>query len=188
MPSGGQNKTCQVCVHESRLAIEQAILNGKPKAAIARTFGFTYTRSKDGKVMPDHKVIARHADRCMAGAYQKAVEERENQSGVAIAARLAYLDEQVDLVITKAREGRPVMVGDVPLLNDDGTEMKAYDWRLLLAAVREGRSNAELVAKLSGRVEHDAEDLDAIRRHLDTPEARKLLARLEELAATQQDT
>lgn len=180
----GAAKPCKVCHHPSRLAIEQAILNGKPKAGIARDFGFTYTRSKDSQEVPDHKVIQRHIDSCMPDAYQKAMEEREAESGVAMAARLRYLDEQVDLVIEKAKEGVPVLVGDVPLLDEEtGAVIKRYDFRLLLAAVREGRGNMEMLAKLAGRTEQDPEDLDRLRKHLDSPEARLLLARLDELAA-----
>lgn len=181
----GDAKRCQVCTHPSRLAIEQAILNAKPKSAIARDFGFTYTRSSDGATMPNHKAIARHAGRCMANAYERAVANQENKSGEQIVKRLEQLDEEVDRVIEAARKGFPVMVGDVPLLDDEGRQVMRHDWRLLLAAVREGRANAELVAKLAGKVEGDAGDLEAARRHLESPEARRLLQELERLQAAE---
>lgn len=176
---------CPVCSHESRAAIEQAILNGKPKATVARTFGFTYTRGADGKVMGNHKVIQKHLDACMGEAFQKALEDRELASGEAMATRLRVLEAEVDKVIERANEGSVVMVGDVPLLDDEGRQVRTYDNRLILAAVREARANVELVAKLAGKVETDPEDLEATRMHLRSPEARRLLARLEELAATQ---
>lgn len=179
----GEGKRCRVCHHPSRLAIEQAILNAKPKSGIARDFGFVYTRGSDGKEMPDHKVIQRHSDRCMAGAYERAVQNQETKSGEQIVKRLEQLDEEVDRVIDAARKGFPILVGDIPLLDDDGRQVLRHDWRLLLAAVREGRANAELTAKLSGRVEGEPEDLDKAREHLQSPEARKLLQQLERLAA-----
>lgn len=176
-------RPCAVCVHASRAAIEQAILNRKAASHIAREFGFTYTRSKDGETVPDHRIVTRHRDQHMGRAYQTAVQEAEVQSGVAIAKRLEHLDDQVDLVIQAATKGEPVIVGDAPLLDDDGRTVMRYDWRLLLAAVGHGRANAELLAKLAGKVEQDPQDLEAIRRHLDNPQARKLLAELEALAA-----
>lgn len=181
----GAAKACRICHHGSRAAIEQAILNLKPKSQIARDFGFVYTRHSDGREMPDHKVIQRHMDRCMGNAYQAVKDETEQASGFAIAARLAYLDEQVTAAIEAARKGFPVMVGDIPLLDDEGRQVMRYDWRLVLAAVREGRQNADLSARLAGKLEQDPQDLGVIRGHLDTPEARALLARLERMAADQ---
>lgn len=179
-------RQCAVCGHASRAAIETAILNGKAASTIARDFGFLYTRSKDGAQVPDHRIVTRHRDTHMGRAYQHAMEEREVQSGVAIAKRLEHLDDQVDKVIAHALEGEPVIIGDAPLLNDDGSPVMRRDWRLLLAAVGHGRANAELLAKLSGRTEQDPQDLDAIRAHLASPEARRLLAQLESLAAREQ--
>jgi hypothetical protein len=181
-------RPCAVCNHPSRAAIEQAILNQKSLSAIARDFpGFTYTRRKDGAQVPDHKIIQRHRDGCMPDAYQKAVEERELESGVAIAHRLRMLDDEVDKVIAAANKGRPLMVGDIPLLDEDGQMVMVHDWRLLLAAVDRARANVELLAKLSGRTETDPQELDAIRRHLESPQARRLLAELEKLAADADD-
>lgn len=180
-------RQCAVCGHDSRSAIEQAILNGKAMSQVARTFGFTYTRSKDGATVPDHKIVQRHRDQCMPDAYQRSVADRDAETGTAIAARLRRLDDEVDKVIQSANEGQPIMVGDIPLLDDEGRQVMRHDWRLLLAAVREGRANAELLAKLAGKVEGENTDLDAIRAHLSNPKARKMLADLEALAAEQQD-
>jgi len=178
---------CRVCSHDSRAAIEQAILNNKPKAQIALTFGFTYTRRKDNKVMGDHKVIANHIDH-MGEAFRAAMDDRDMASGEALAARMRALDAEVDKVIERANDGMPVMVADVPLLNDDGTPVMRYDNRLLLAAVREGRANIEMLAKLAGKVEAEPEDLDLVRAHLQNPKARALLAALEELTSETQET
>lgn len=180
-------RPCPVCSHDSRAAIEQAILNGKAKSAVALTFGFTYTRSKDGKVMGNHKVIQNHLDKCMGEAFQASLEARELASGEAMATRLRVMEAEVDKVLERANRGEPVMVGDVPLLDDEGRQIMRYDNRLILAAIREARGNVELLAKLAGKVENDPADLDATRQALRSPEARRLLARLEELAAEHGD-
>lgn len=174
-------RPCSVCVHPSRLAIEQAVLNQKPLATIAKDFGITYTRRKDDAQVGDHKVIQRHRDQCMADAYQKAVADRQGESGTEIAARLRYLDEKVTETIEAAMVGEPVMVGDVPLLDDEGRPMMRRDWRLLLAAVREGRGNAELLAKLAGRTDDDPADADLTRADLENPDIRRHLAEVERL-------
>jgi ribosomal protein S28E/S33 len=176
---------CPVCSHASRAAIEQAILNGKPKAQVAKTFGFTYTRSKDNAVVGNHKVIANHLDH-MGEAFRETMEGRELASGEAMAVRLRVLEAEVDKVIERANKGEPVMVGDVPLLHDDGSPVMRYDNRLLLAAISQARANVELIAKLAGKVEADPTDTESVRQHLRSPEARRLLARLDELAAQQE--
>lgn len=175
---------CPVCSHDSRAAIEQAILNGKPRAQVALTFGITYTRGSDGKKVGNASTITRHLKH-MGDAFQKAMDERDLASGEAMAARLRVLEDEVDRVIRRANEGTVVMVGDVPLLDDEGRQIMRYDNRLLLSAVAQARANVELIAKLAGKVENDPTDLDATRHHLRSPEARRLLARLEELAAVE---
>jgi hypothetical protein len=175
---------CPVCSHDSRAAIEQAILNGKPKAQVALTFGFTYTRSKDGKVMGNHKVITNHLDH-MGESFRKAMDDRDLASGEAMAARLRVLEAEVDKVLERANEGKVLLVGDVPLLDDEGRQIRVVDNRLVLAAVAQARANVELMAKLAGKVENDPEDLDSVRKHLQSPKARRLLAELEAMAAAE---
>ena len=92
---------CPVCSHDSRAAIEQALLNGKPKAQVAKTFGFTYRRGSDGKEMGNHKVMTNHLDH-MGEAFKASVEGREMASGEAMAARLRVLEAEVDRVIERA--------------------------------------------------------------------------------------
>lgn len=176
---------CPVCSHDSRAAIEQAILNGKPKAQVAKTFGFTYTRSKDGATLGNHKVITNHLEH-MGEAFRESMEARELASGEAMATRLRVLEAEVDKVMERANKGEPVTVGDVPLLDDEGRPVMRYDNRLLLAAVQQARRNVELIAKLAGKVEADPTDTESVRQHLRSPEARRLLARLDELAAQQE--
>lgn len=175
-------RPCRVCTHESRAAIEQAILNGKAAAAICRDFGFTYTvRSgeQEGQEKPDHKIITRHRDEHMGKAYQTAIADREKASGDAMVARLKHLDDELDAVLERAKEGRILEVEGVPLLDDEGKPERVRDERLILAVVREARANMDVGLKLSGRTEHDPMELDRLRAGLENPAIRKLMADLE---------
>lgn len=181
-------RRCPVCDHPSVLGINQAILNGKAYRAIARDYKIGSERS--GTFTPDHKKVSRHAEGCMATSFQAVQEQNLTAQGVAIQARMKFLDEQVDQAIQDALEGEPVMIGDTPMLNDDGSPMKvrrASHLRVLLAAVREGRQNQALIAKLSGAVpDEDQDALEAARAAQENPEVRQLLVQVEELLAKAQ--
>lgn len=178
-------RRCSVCEHPSVLGINQAILNGKAYRAIARDYKIGSERS--GTFKPDHSKVLRHAEGCMATSYQKVQETNLTAQGVAIQARLDFLDEQVDTAIADALKGHVIMVGDVPLLEEDGTpktERSVSHIRALLAAVREGRHNAEVKAKLAGAIpDKDQEALDRLRQGLEDPETRKMIQELEERLA-----
>lgn len=167
-----------------------AIVNGKALRQIAETFGFTYTDGKSGKVVGDHKVIARHRDRCMGEAYTAAVAEKKTAAGAAIAARLDYLDSRVDLVIQEAEKGHPLVIGDVPMLDEDGKAVyvrSVGELRTILHAVAQGRANADLKARLAGAVpEAQDEELERLRAALESPAARRLLTQLDEQLAAQE--
>lgn len=179
------SRRCSVCAHPSVLGINQAILNGKPFAAIARDHRIG--SEKSGTFKPDHKKVIRHAEGCMATSYQKITETNLTAQGEAIHARMKFLDAQVDTAIADALQGEVVMVGDVPMLDDDGKPLERRSIshiRALLAAVREGRQNAALVAKLAGAMpDEDAEALEKARAGLDDPAVRKLMLQVEELLA-----
>jgi len=177
---------CRVCTHDSRAAIEQAILNQKPHAQIALTFGITYRQGgPDGKLKGNNKAIARHVAH-MGETFQKAVQERDLASADAMVARLRALEEHVDTVLEHALKGDPIMVEGVAILHHvTGEPLVRYDDRLILRAVSEGRKNVALLAQLAGKVETGPEGLELLRAHLDTPEGRRLLAQLDELAAIQ---
>lgn len=178
-------RRCPVCEHPSVLGINAAILNQKSYRAIARDFRIGSERS--GEFKPDHSKVRRHVDGCMATSFQQIQESNLTLQGEAIHARLKFLDEQVDTVIKDALEGQPIMVGDAPLLNDDGTPQTVRTpshLRALLGAVREGRHNAALTAKLSGAMpEEDAGALENARKGLEDPDARKLVQQLEQRLA-----
>ena len=114
VPSG---RRCPVCAHESRAAIDQALLNGKSARTLAAQFGFHYNaRSgpKSGQKVPDHKPIAAHRDKCMGAAWAAATKESRESAGRAIAARLKHLDAAVTEVLADARKGVIVMDPAVP--------------------------------------------------------------------------
>lgn len=180
------NPRCRVCKHDSRAAIETAILAGKAQRAIARDFHLGST-SADGAFHADHKVVARHTESCMPDAYQSAMANAKVGHGAQIASRLRFLDECVDEVIAEARRGEPVMAEDgTAYLNDDGSIIVRKNHRVLLAAVAQARSNAEMLAKLSGAApEEDQAALDKARRALTDPVARRMLTDLEAHLATQ---
>lgn len=184
MPSGAVQR-CPVCEHPSVLGINQAILNGKSFRSIAEHYRIGSERS--GTFRPDHKKVSRHAERCLATSFQQIQKDSLEAQGAAMMARLKYLDEQVDTAITDALRGEIVMVGDAPMLDDDGNPVERRSIshvRALLAAVREGRHNVALVAKLAGALpDEDADALERARKGLEDPEVRKLMQKVEELLA-----
>lgn len=167
------------------MAIDTAILNGKALSAIARDFGFSYTSGKTGREVADHKPIQRHRDVCMPDAYQAAMAEAKVENGVALASEIRALQESVAKVIRRAETGHPVTDTEgVPLLDAEGRPIQRYDDRLLLAAVREARGNVELAAKLAGNMpDADQGALDRLRKSLENPEVRRLLAKIDQVTA-----
>lgn len=175
---------CSVCSHESLSAINQAIVNGKSRRGIARTFGIG-TTDDEGVFRENHHKITRHITQCMPEQYAEATKGKREDAGRAILSRMDELDEAVNEVLSRARHGEPVLDGDgIPKLNEDGSPKLHYANHLILSAVVQGRQNADLRAKLAGATpEPDSGTMDRQREALRSPEARKLLAQLEELAA-----
>lgn len=178
-------RPCQVCQHASRLSIDQAILNGKALRAIARDFGIGAHPGTD-QFRPDHKKVERHRDKCMGEAYRAAKDKNLEESGLALINRLKELDQAVDEVLARSREGEPIYdaEGIQVLLEEDGvTPRKRYNERMILAAVQQARKNTEVRARLAGAVpEGDPEALERQRLLLGSPEARRLMAELDALA------
>jgi len=176
-------RTCQVCEHPSRMAIDQAVLNGKALRAIARDFGIgSNVGTEDFR--PDHKKLSTHVDRCMGEAYQAAKAADLEASGLALVNRLKHLDDVVDEVIARHREGVTLLDrDDLPVLDPrTGDQLRAHNDTALLRAIGEARRNTELRAKLAGAVpDGDPEGLEKSRQLLASPAARRLLAELDAL-------
>lgn len=175
-------RPCSVCLHPSRLAIDQAILNGKGLRPIARDFSIGSGEPGTKSFKPDHKKVERHRDRCMGEAYQAARKADLEASGLALVNRMIQMDEVVDEVIARHRKGEPILEDGVPLLNDDGSPMVRFKDATLLAAVREARRNTEMRAKLAGAMpESNEDDLERLRAGLSNPEVRRLLAEVDRI-------
>lgn len=177
-------RPCSVCQHPSRLAIDQAILNGKALRAIARDFGIGSGEYGTDSFKPDHKKVERHRERCMGEAYRAAKAADLEASGLALVNRMKELDEAVDEVLNRARSGEVVYDPEhiAPLLDEDGRPLRRYNDRTILAAVQQARRNTELRAKLAGATEDtDPEALERQRQMLGDPKARKLMAELDAL-------
>lgn len=175
-----RERPCQVCSNPDVEAINMAVINGKSLRDIARDFGYTYTRTSDGEQEPDHKAIARHRDKCMAEAYQHARASRDEASGQAMLDRLHQLDEVVDESIARLRAGKVVTHDGVPLLNPDGTAVRAYAEADIRGVIREARRNLELRSKLAGvNPETDPDAAADARELLGSPEARRAITELE---------
>lgn len=186
---GDAVRRCPICEHQSVSAINAAILNGKSYRRIAEDFKIGSSAS--GTFKPDHKKVSRHAEKCMATSYQQIQKESLSSQGRAIQERLKHLDDQVDVAIADALEGEVLMVGDAPMLDNDGQPVRQRSvshLRVLLAAVREGRHNQALMAKLAGALpDEDEAALEAARLGLDNPEIRSLVQQIEELLAKSAD-
>lgn len=177
-------RPCQICQHDSRLAIDQAILNGKGVRAIARDFSIGSGKPGTDSFKPDHKKVTRHIERCMGEAYQKAKDADLEASGLALVNRMKMLDEVADEVIARHREGIPLVDAEgIPVLDPEtGHVVRQYKDSTLLGAIREARRNTEMRAKLAGAVVDGPGDLlDRNRAALASPEARRLLAELDAL-------
>jgi len=177
-------RPCSVCSHPSRLAIEQALVNGKGLRPVARDFGIGSGVHGTDSFRADHKKLERHRDRCMKEAYHRAREAGEVEAGAAIATRLNELDGVLDEVIARLRAGEVIMLDGQPLLNEDGSLRRRWKDTPLLMAVNEARHNLELRHKIAGALSGADEDgLDAARQALATDAGRKALQELEETLA-----
>jgi len=179
-----RERPCQVCQHPSRLAIDQAILNGKAVRAIARDFSIGSGVGTD-HFKPDHKKVTRHIERCMGEAYRAAKAADLEASGLALVNRMKHLDDVVDEVLQRVREGDVVTDADgIPMLDDDGQPLRRHKEAVILAAIREARRNTEMRAKLAGvNPDGDPEAAEQARAALASPEARRLLTQLDEVLA-----
>lgn len=177
MASSRSSHPCEVCQHPDRGAIDMALVNGKSLRAIARDFAI-------GTPAAGHHKVARHRDQCMADAYQSQTAAVVEASGAALVDRMRHLDDVVDEVIRRAREGTVLRDEHGPMMDDDGRPIRTYKDGTILAAIREARRNTELRARLAGAMtEGDEEAMAAARLALQSPEARRAVQDLEAMLA-----
>ena len=114
------SRTCTICTHPERAAIEAAIVVATSYRDIARQ----YAVSKDA--------IHRHKENCIKQSFQQAQEERSEASGINVAREMIWCNEQVHCLYLSA------LGGEKP------------DRRLALSAMGEIRKQSELWAELQG--------------------------------------
>jgi hypothetical protein len=170
-PTNKRPRRCVVCTHPDRQAIDQALINGQSFRKVAGTFGIR-----------SHNTVRDHHDKCLGDAYALAVSKITGENALAIAGRLRYLDEVVDEVIERNREGKVRLdENGLPILGHDGHQVVDYDDRAILSAVREGRANLETLGRFSNGQEPDPDTaaLDVAKAGLGNPKVRALLAQAE---------
>lgn len=178
-------RPCQVCSHPSRLAIDQALLNGKGLRPTAVAFGIGSGEFGTDTFKPDHKKVQRHIDRCMGEAYRAAKDADLEATGLALVNRMKQMDELVDEIIARNREGVPITDEHGPVLHPStGEPILRVNDRVLLSAVSEARRNAEMRAKLAGALpEGDEDAVVKARTALANPTVRKALADVDKAMA-----
>lgn len=172
------DRPCSICSHPSRLAIDQALLNGKGLRPTAVAFGIGSGEFGTPSFKPDHKKVQRHIDKCMGEAYRAAKEADLVQSGRAIILRIQQMDEIVDEVLAQEREGVPITDEHGVVLHPvTGEPIMRRNNRVVLAAVAESRKNNEFLAKLAGALpEGDEDAASKARAALADPNVRKAMA------------
>lgn len=114
-------KTCLICSHPQREAIEQALMEGKSYSGIV-AFCSDSPFSKFS--------LSRHKLRHLPSALAKAQEAAEIARGDDLLAQLRDLQARTSGILNQATD----------------------DHRLALSAIREARSNIELLGKLLGEI------------------------------------
>jgi len=170
---------CQVCQHDDRASIDQALINGKSTRAIARDFQIG-ARPGTPEFVPNHGKVRRHVDQCLGEAFRAVKADNVEAVGLALVIRMKHLDQVVDETLARLREGTPVTDDTGPLLNADGSPMVRYQEPQIMAAVREARRNVETQARLSGALpDGDPDAANEARKALSDPEVRRLSAQIE---------
>lgn len=171
------SRPCQVCSHPSRLAIDQALLNGKGLRVIARDFGIGSGEYGTDTFKADHKKVDRHRHTCMGESYRAAKDAELVGAGKALIDRMATLNEAVMEVLERSRAGVPVTDEHGVVLLPSGEPVLVYPERVILGAVAEARRNVETEAKLAGALpEGDEDAATKARAALANPAVRKALA------------
>ncbi len=120
-------RTCTICNHPKRAAIEAALVAGTSNRDITRQFGV----EKDA--------VWRHRQTHLPATLLKAHKAREIARADTLLDRIETLYAKVEQVLQRAEAERTAR-GDMRIL----------------AAVREGRETAELLAKLAGQLREGA--------------------------------
>lgn len=157
--------TCTVCRHDERLVIEQMLVNGKSHQSIADRFGVS------------RSAVQRHGAKCVPDVIAQAKQAEAELRGLRIVDRVRRFDQYVDEVIERARNPEPVV--EVLANGETVTHPVPPNDRIILQAIKEGRANAELVAKMLGDLPPE-DGADKARKALLDPETARMVAEVEE--------
>lgn len=114
-------RTCTVCAHPKKHAIEDALLRNVPLAKIASQIGSSAA------------ALFRHRKNCLPAKLVKAREARDTSDADRLLGRIEQLIDEAEAVAKSAR--------------------KEKNWSVVMSALREIRSCAELLAKLRGQID-----------------------------------
>ncbi len=119
-------RTCTVCMHKDREAIDTALVEGEAVRPVASRY-----------VPLSKTALQRHKDEHLPKALMQAQAAQE----------VAHADSLLDQV--QSIQGRTLAILTAAETSKDG--------RLALGAIREARSNLELLAKLTGELDERAQ-------------------------------
>lgn len=122
---------CQVCGHSRVYKVHEALLQGRPVAAVAREFGL------------DRNALMRHMKNHMPDAMREAAEEARDTAGPT---RIERIEGEVLL-------GQAAEVYQLAMATLEDLEKPGKDQRARVSALREVRACLEMLAKLSFQIE-----------------------------------
>lgn len=122
---------CQVCNHPRLYLIHEALLAGRPVAAIAREFGL------------DRNAVIRHKEKHLPDAMREAADAARAGAGPT---RVSQIEGEVLL-------GQAAEVYQIAMATLEDLEKPGKDQRARVSALREVRACLEMLAKLSFQIE-----------------------------------
>lgn len=122
---------CQVCTHPRVYLIHEALLAGRPYAAVARQFGL------------DRNAVMRHVKQHMPDQMRDATYAAADNAGPT---RLSAIEGEVLL-------GQAAEVYQIAMHTLEDLESRGGDQRARVSAIRELRASLEMLAKLSFMIE-----------------------------------
>lgn len=122
---------CQCCVHPRLYLIHEALLAGRPIAAIAREFGL------------DRNAVIRHKEKHMPEQMREAADAARAGAGPT---RVSQIEGEVLL-------GQAAEVYQIAMATLEDLEKPGKDQRARVSALREVRACLEMLAKLSFAIE-----------------------------------
>lgn len=118
------SRTCTICSHPERAAIEALVVASSSNRAITRQFAV----SKDA--------VARHKEHCMKPAFHDAIATQDTQAAFSALDEMAWMRQQARAIYAAV-----------------WTDAQAKDHRLALSSLGELRKQTELYSELTGELD-----------------------------------